>query len=154
MPTWEEIQNWQSGGGGEEPEPVPEPTPEPTPEPAPEPSPGGEMSPELEAVLENFRNALAMFTTQPGFVTGEGGAGGWSGLTANWLQQYEGMLENRFLQQYLQRQTADPTGQLQEYTPMDWLSAFDPEKARRMYNPAPRPTGWTMPVTTTRRLRI
>ena len=160
MPTWEEKQAWMAGGaggGGDGNGDAGGDAVGDTGDDTGGDTEGGTdtgMSPELEAVLENFRNALAMFTTQPGFVTGEGGPGGWSGLTANWMQQYEGMLENQFLQQYLQQATADPAGELPEYKPMDWLSTFDPEQARRMYNPAPQPTGWRVPVTTTRRLRI
>lgn len=169
IPTMQERYNWfntqgvgtahRDGGGrrDEEPEPEPEPpVPEPTPEPAPEPAPGPEMSPELEAILEEFRNALAMFTTQPGFVTGEGGVGGWSMPTAQWMRQTAPNLENLFLETYLRRSAADPTGELPEYTSMDWLSKFDPEQARRMTQPlgTVRPTGWRSPVVTTRRLRI
>lgn len=159
IPTMQERYNWFSteGAGVAGAVPAQEPAVTAAAEPAPEAVTAAgapEMSPELEAILEEFRNALAMYTTQPGFVTGEGGVGGWSMPTAQWMRQTAPGLENLFLETYLRRSAADPSGQLPEYTSMDWLSAFDPEQARRMTPPAVYPTGWRSPVVTTRRLRI
>jgi len=111
---------------------------------------GGDTTDPLDKILEEFRNALATYIIQPGFVTGAGGVGGWSIPVADWLRRNTGLLEQRFLERYMQQQTGG--GDLVEYTPMDFLAQLQPEVMRRM-TPTFQPTG-RMPAVTTRRLRV
>lgn len=149
------VPGWPDPGEPTEPE---EPTgPEEPVEPVepvePEvPTPGvpDALMPVLE---EEFANALAMFISNPGFITGAGGVGGWSTPVADWMRRYSEPIESQWLSEYLRRSATAGT-ELPEYSAVDFLSQYNPQVGYRMTPPPGRsPGGWQMPITSTRRMR-
>ena len=129
---------------------TPTSTTPPTTTPGTTPTTPGTTTPTtaIDAILQNFQNALAAYITKPG--EGQGGFG--AGL-ADWLRQNQDYLQQRFLEEYMRRQMGQGNN-LQAYTPQNYLAGFNPFTQYYMTPPQYRGNVGRMPAISTRALRV
>jgi len=101
----------------------------------------------LDAIMQQFNNALATYIGKPGQ-----GPGGFGAGLADWIRQNQDYLQQRFLEEYMRKQQGQPN--LQAYTPQNWLAQFNPFVQYYMTPPQYRGNVGRMPAISTRALRV